>query len=179
MKVFAVLVLFLAGLVPCHADTTQTWNISATCQEIISFPCFAQSLNAVFTTQMETGAFESTDFFFVFTGTEPVVTGMTGTLDGMPITFVPTDLPFGWLEGGLPEGINFMAGGMEYGAVSDIDTVLFSSSTHPGTYEFMNWSAIGPNAVPEPALFWMLLAGLFLIAYAHAQGHEQTTNQHS
>ena len=174
MKAFAVFVLVFASLVPTYADTTQTqtWNVTAVCQEgIPSFPCFAQSLTAVFTTQLETGTFVSTDNLGVFTGTEPVVIGMTGTLDGVPLTFVPQGPPFGpfgWLDNGAPEGIGFMAGGVGYGAVSDIDTVIFSSSANPpGVYEFMNWSAV--EVVPEPSALLLLTALLLLALMRWAQ----------
>jgi len=164
VKVFSVFVLFLAGLAPTHADTTQTWDVTASCQANVSYPCFASSLNAVFTTELETGTFESTDNFNVFTGTEPVVIGISGTLDGMPMTFLPPSNPlFGWIEFGLPEGVCFAAGGSRYCALSDIDTVLLTPSANDNAYEFMNWSALGPlSPVPEPSTILLLTMPLLL-----------------
>ena len=97
MKIFSVFVLVLTcGLVPCQADTTpaQTWNVTAKCgtshDPNFSFPCSdPANINAVFTTQLATGEFfDFTDVEF-FEGTNAVVTNITGTFDGLPMTLLP------------------------------------------------------------------------------------------
>ena len=98
MKIFSVFVLVLtAGLVPCQADTTptQTWNVTAMCDPNLNpgfpFCSVPAKINAVFTTQIETGTFwdPADGEFFEPPQGEPVVTNITGTFDGMPMTLVP------------------------------------------------------------------------------------------
>ena len=57
MKVFAVFVLVLAGLIPCYADT---WDVQASCYQMNQYspPCFDPAIiDAVLTTTLETGTF--------------------------------------------------------------------------------------------------------------------------
>ena len=182
MKTFSLFVLVLTfGLVPCQADTTptQTWNVVAMCDPTLNpiapFCGLPATINAVFTTQLQTGLFfdpEDTDFF---EGTNAVVTNIAGTFDGLPMTLVPggESEPFtGWLDdSGLPEGVDFVAGGIRFDLSFEGGNVFLSCfSTMPcgitpiGTLfpmETMDWSAV--QNVPESSLFWMLLTGLSLL----------------
>ena len=182
MKILSVFVLVLTcGLVPCQADTTptQTWNVVAMCDPTLNpiapFCGLPAKIEAVFTTQLRTGEFfdpEDTDFF---EGTNAVVTNITGTFDGLPITFSPPaegETLTGWLaDNGFPEGVGFAAGGIRFDlSFEDGNIFLSCFSTMPcgitpiGTLfpmETMDWSAV--QNVPESSLFWMLLTGLSLL----------------
>ena len=176
MKIFAVFVLVLTGLVPTHADTTQTqtWNVAASCQlgdSAAGFPCVEPSvINAVFTTQMETGLFALTSdptIRCIDPCPAPVVTDISGTFDGLPMTLIgESGSPFNWLLvscnptpttcGAIPEGVSFIAGGNQY--LLWYDGSVFLTNQSPFSIEVMNWSAV--ESVPEPPLFWLLLTAL-------------------
>ena len=174
MKVFALFVLVLGGLVPCYADTTQTqtWNIQTSCnpqfyQQVP--PCQTPAnINAVFTTTLESGTFYSETGDFTYTGTAYVVTNITGTFDGLPMTGGVTGPPgrSNWMEAGdLPQDVTFTAGGNEYDLFYD---GLFTLAAVPGPpfssdWEYLNWNAIGPTApVPEPSTLLLLIVPLLL-----------------
>lgn len=170
MKVFAVLVLFLACLVPAQADT---WDVAASCQ----VPCASPAnINAVFTTQLETGNFFDISFGLVLTGyTEPVVTNISGTFDGLAMTLVPIP-ELDWMNRSTPEDVSFMAGGVEYTLWWDGSYFIGSLPNPDFNEETLNWSAIDPIApVPEPPMLWMLLAGLCLIACSCARNRQRST----
>lgn len=161
MRVFAIFMLVLVGLVPAYADTTQTWVVTATCDVNTPFgtPCFTPgNIDAVFTTQLETGTFIDSEEGenHQFTGTEPVVTNISGTLDGQAMSLVPFP-ENDWLQDGIPEQILFVAGGVEY-------SLHYDNGVRLGTiedFEFLEWSAVA--SVPEPAIFWMLFTALLLL----------------
>lgn len=185
LTVFALLLTI--GLVPCRADTTptQTWDVVAKCDptadsflppqfEFCSVPA---KISAVFTTQLRTGEFfdpEDTDFFF---GTNAVVTNITGTFDGLAITFSPpgpTETLTGWLADGFPLGVGFGAGGISYGLTflgGNTFLECFGPATACGSFaitplssvpiEPLDWSAV--ENVPEPLAFCMLLTALLLL----------------
>jgi hypothetical protein len=184
MKIFSVLVLILTcGLVPCRADTTETWNVAAMCDPNLSpffpFCSVPAKINAVFTTQMQTGLFFDPEDAFFFEGTEAVVTNITGTLDGLPMTLeVPGgESPFvGWLDdNGRPAGVAFVAGGLKFDLsllsaplqdvfLSCAATTPCGIAPTPGTFrpmETLDWSAV--RNVPESSVFSMLLTGLLLL----------------
>ena len=183
MKILSVFVLVLTcGLVPCQADTTptQTWNVVAMCDPTLNpiapFCGLPAKIEAVFTTQLRTGEFfdpEDTDFF---EGTNAVVTNITGTFDGLPITFSPPaegETLTGWLaDNGFPEGVGFAAGGIRFDlSFEDGNIFLSCFSTMPcgitpiGTLfpmETMDWSAV--QNVPESSLIldashWIVVIG--------------------
>ena len=81
-----------------------------------ALPCsLPGNINAVFTTQLETGTFIDSEEGenHQVTGTEPVVTNISGTLDGQAMSLVPFP-ENDWLQDGIPEQILFVAGGVEY-----------------------------------------------------------------
>lgn len=188
MKIFAVLALLLMfGLVPAQADTTptQTWNVVAMCDpnidpQFFPFCGVPAKISAVFTTEPRTGLFFDPGDAFFFESTDvPIVTNITGTLDGQPMTLLPGGdaEPFtGWLSNGFPEGVAFVAGGFEYdlstfgapGGVFLSCLTIAPCGITPTTFipakETLDWSAV--ENVPEPSLFWMLLSGLLLLGLA-------------
>jgi hypothetical protein len=163
VKGFALFVLVLAGLVPTHADT---WNVTASCNaQIPFFPPLGcanpANINAVFTTQPEFGNFFDISFGVELTGvTEPVVTNITGTFDGITMTLVPVP-QLDWLAGGTPEDVAFMAGGVEYTLWWDGFYFIGTLPQPDINKETLNWNAV--ESVPEPPLFWMLCNALSLL----------------
>lgn len=184
MKILAVLALFLAYLCPAHADT---WVINASTAPCdISNPFFnpaqcsaTANINAIFTTQQETGIF----FFSVgavqsILSTEPVVIGISGTFNGMPMSFVqPPSNPNGiegWLFDGIPQtgeadpqSIYFSAGGNQYELDWDGQLPTIFGAPIPPTY--LTWSAVDPSEVPEPMTLWLLTVPLLLALSRWAQ----------
>jgi hypothetical protein len=161
MKVFAVLMLVLAGLVPVHADS---WEITASCDltAAVFVPCTDPAkINAVFTTQLETGMFLWTDgeSNVLRFGTHPVVTNISGTFDGLAMTLVPVPT-WDWLNYsfGNPEAVTFTAGGIEYSlSIPGFEPQIFPLS------EFLTWSAIDPVSAPEPGALALLASGLLTL----------------
>ena len=164
MKVFATFVLVLAGLVPCYADTTQTWVIAGHCAtDPGDASCFdPANFAATITVTPEEGTFFQYDAGF-FTGVEPVITAFSGTLDGQQITSAE-----GWLlPSGLPGGIGFVVDGLTYEMVIDGAVQFFppASLLPPNSdtpFEWMDWtSAVDPpSPVPEPSAAWLLITAL-------------------
>jgi hypothetical protein len=184
VKVFATFVLVLAALVPAHADTTHTWDVSAnlTCSNPFD-PCDAPfTLDATMTTQTETGLFYVEFQGEAEQGTYPVETGITGTFNGEAITYpgpIPAYEPLGiysflYLTGSfvvpnVPEGIVFEADGVGYqilydGSIRIFPTDLPNDSSNPFNGEDVAWSAVDVTHVPEPAAVWLLLTALLLLA---------------
>ena len=163
MKIFSVFVLFLTCLVPARADT-QTWNITATCNPDAMFPpqfiCnYPSNINAVFTTQLETGTFHEFEFGNTFTSAN-VVIGISGTFNGLAMTLVPNP-PGDWLHADLPEEVLFMAGGVQYNLFPDFDQVWLIQPS--GATEPLIWSAVDVTSpVPEPATILLLTLPLLL-----------------
>ena len=157
MKVFAVFVLVLAGLIPCYADT---WDVQASCnpQYYQQTPVCATPavINAVFTTTLETGYFYDPANDESYYGQASVVTGIAGTFDGAAMQLVPGN---GWMQTDLPEDVAFTEGGNEW--VLFFDGYFYLQPipwVAPWTQvEYLNWSAVD---VPEPPLFWLLLTAL-------------------
>jgi hypothetical protein len=118
-------------------------------------------INAVLTTQMETGSFFDTTTDMAFTGTEPVVTNVAGTLDGLSMSLIAAPM-FDWLNGSQPEGICFAAGGTNYCLNTDFGNYYLTTNA-TGEIEYLNWSAIDPaSPVPEPSTIMLLTALLLL-----------------
>jgi hypothetical protein len=118
------------------------------------------NLTATFTTTMETGTFGDLSQDFSFYGTEPVVTGITGTLNGHSVSFVPSTSLFmggmtGWILDGDAEGIGLSANGSIYGIEYDGFTQIWG----PSGDSWVNWNVKDISPTPEPST-WML----FLIA---------------
>lgn len=165
MKVFAVFVLVLTALAPCHADT---WDVAASCesgfQSGVPTPCTdPANINAVFTTQMEFGTFvnpSNTEGETI--GSVPVVTNISGTFDRMAMSLV-LDPSGDWLLGSYPEVVLFNAGGSEYMLFWDGDTWLapLSAPSPVNGLEILNWSAFDLTAMPEPGVFWLLVIAVF------------------
>ena len=116
MKVFALFVLVLsAQLVPTHADTFQTWQVMAECEDISTYYTCDDPANisAVFTTELEPGTFYDGASPGSVTGTAAVVMNIVGTYDGLPISFTPppTGLSdysnFGWMDPIYPNDVCF------------------------------------------------------------------------
>jgi hypothetical protein len=177
VKAFAVFVLVLAAVVPAHADTTQTWDISATqCTNVIScnVGTVPFDLEAQMLTTTETGL-----FFWEFLGesdlpgTAPVETSIAGTFDGMPVstpdlTAGPNGISAWLLETGpfiVPMGIEFESSGSIYTILFDDGYQIFNLTdlSAPISGEQVLWSAVDVTHVPEPAAVWLLLTALFLL----------------
>jgi hypothetical protein len=163
VKVFAVFVLVLAGLVPTHADTTQKWALTSGCNpEFNPDGCFdTAQIRAVLTTTMENGTFTESNGDVTFTGVAPVVTNIVGTFDGMPMTLISTPGEAGnWLLGNLPQDVTFMAGGIEYDIFWDSDIFLVQIPSGPQlNQEVIGWNAV---PVPEPNTLLLFSVPLFL-----------------
>jgi len=159
-------ILVLAGVLilsQCvHADTTQTWSITASenCEE--GLPCPPFSLSATLTTELVTGTFDWTAYDITFYGTEPVPIAMTGTFNGLPVMLVaPPPDPNGiddFLMGGFrPELIYFEAGGKIHFIEDDLDKILLDDS------EPINWKIVETTGVPEPSAVILLGVGLTML----------------
>ncbi len=160
VPILAVLALVAFSITTQADTTTQTWNVTASCDPTLA-PCTdPDTINAVFITQMEFGTYHSIKGNFDFTGYEPVVTSMVGTFDGMAMSLAPID-PGDWLLEGNPEDVAFTAGGIEHFLVWD---GFFFLDT-----QFINWSAVDPVDppvnVPEAGgiLFPLTALDLFLV----------------
>ena len=164
MKVFAVFVLVLVGLVPCHADTTQTWNVTASCTTADGLACpDPANISAVFTTELITqiyvdpsGSEEPT------LETEMALMGFQGTYDGQPMSggIGAGCIPF-LQPGGSPECVSFGAGGFQYVLMTLGFTFLEGNTgANVGLFETLDWNAV---EVPEPPLFSLLLTALLLL----------------
>ena len=58
MKEFAVFVPVFASIVPTHADTTQTWNLTASCEDVPEVSvCATPPTSVLYLTQMEFGTY--------------------------------------------------------------------------------------------------------------------------
>jgi hypothetical protein len=163
VKVFATFVLVLAALVPTRADTTQTWDVTASCTTADGVACpDPANISAVFTTELITqiyvdpsGSEEPT------LETEMAVMGFQGTYDGQPMSGAAYGcIPF-LQPGGSPECTSFIAGGEQY-VLNTLGYTLLEGDTaaNVGLFETLNWSAV---EVPEPPLFWLLLTALLLL----------------
>jgi hypothetical protein len=162
VKVFTFFVLVLAYVVSTPADTTQTWVVTATCidESAEGIPCtLPGNISAVFTTQLETGTFIDSEEGenHPFTGTEAVVTNISGTLDGQAMSLVPFPENDWIQQDGTPEDILFDAGGQQYSLHFDNGVRLSTFDD----FELLEWSAVA--TVPEPAIFWMLSTALLLL----------------
>jgi hypothetical protein len=162
----ATLLFALTLAATAQADTTQTWNISTSCNPtffIAPPPCQqAANINAVFTTTLESGTFYEEVSDQLFTGSAFVVTSISGTFDGLPMSLVV--LPqVDWMNGELPENIWFSAGGAEYALLYDgLFTLAPASAVNQNTWEYLNWNATDPAAVPEPSTLLLLTVPLLL-----------------
>ena len=173
MKVFALFVLVLTGLVPTRADTTQvhTWDITATtcfvCEsDSYGLPPNPQPVNlyAVFTVTpvLATGQFwdEGIADFYPYQLVDEV-TGITGTLNGQPVTL----------------GAPAVGAGSWLALNGDIGTVWYDVNGVPGVpagviytdsvYDEVSgipvfWSATDPVGLPEPATLLLLTVPLSL-----------------
>jgi hypothetical protein len=171
VKIFAVSVLVLAGVVPAHADTTvQTWQVTAECEDIsTSYFCDdPANISAVFTTELEPGTFFDGASQETFTGLAPVLMNIVGTYDGLPISFTPppTGLSdysgFGWMDPIYPNNVCFGAGGNGY-CVTEIVDDGFMSGPFTNGLEILFWNSVElPAPVPEPATILLLTVPLLL-----------------
>ena len=177
VKVFAVFVLVLAGLVTCRADTTQTWDVTGSlfCGDALENCSTPFTLNAMMTTQLESGP-----LFEIFSGDTvqgpaPVETGITGTFNGLGIS--TPDLTPGpnpnvvtdWLlitnNAVVPMGIEFEAGGDVYEILFDAGVQIFDLTAEargnsPIDGEQVAGGIVDVTHVPEPAAAWLLLIAL-------------------
>jgi hypothetical protein len=164
VKVFATFALVLAGLIPSHADATQTWNLTASCEEVplVSVCTDPANINAVLVTQMEFGTFvDPSGLGIPETGVEPFITSITGTYDGFAMSLAPGD---GWMDvivpgAPFPQLTSFMAGGNEYLLYWD-GFAYVDPQSNANPREALNWTAVD---VPEPPFFWLLLTALSLL----------------
>ena len=163
MKVFAVLGLFLACLVPCYASSTQTWDVTASCNPAfyIQTPCATPAnISAVFTTTLESGSFYSDEGHYTFTGQEPVVTDITGTFNGSAMTLLNLGNGGDWMSGNMPQDVTFMAGGSQYDLFLEYSFFGPVAQGVDGSFDYLNWSASDPVGVPEPATILLLTLAL-------------------
>jgi hypothetical protein len=141
VKVFATLVLVLAGLVPCYADsTTQTWDVTTSCEDEMSiqYACRIPAvMSAVFTVEGDT------------------VLSIMGTFDGLPIT----DGSGSWIAP-FPDNVCFEAGTATMCLEQYVDDT-FLSGPLSNENEFLNWYA-QLAAVPEPSTMLLLTVPLLL-----------------
>jgi hypothetical protein len=166
VKVLTVLVLFLAYFIPAQADT---WDVTASaCTNDPPPDCVGPAnLSAVFATIEETGTFEYPFTGGTIEGTFPVITSMSGTFNGEPISLGPllqgangaiVNYPF-TTAGGTPEDVTFSEGG-------DICELNFDNgegvelSCFQGINTFVNWSAVD---VPEPSSATLLMISLSVL----------------
>jgi hypothetical protein len=143
-----------------QADT-QTWNVVASCdpQFTTGFPAcgYSATINAVMVTTPETGTFYNAIEDLDFTGTEPVVTSISGTFNGLPMTLVAN--PTGWWLGSTPEGVAFIAGGIEYVTWWD-GSVFIQPVGNSLETEYLDWSAVDPVGISESPMLPMALTGV-------------------
>jgi hypothetical protein len=165
--VFAV--LFFATL--ARADSTQiTVDVTATgcaCPEFA--PTAPINLQAQFTVEAVTGTFFDSGLGFLFTGTEYEVLGMTGTLNGSPMTLAAAPQGIGsWLyeanEDFLLGSVYFTANGsfdwLENDASYDLLIISGVNGSWYGSDNAIYWNAVDPVNSPEPATYGMLMAGI-------------------
>jgi hypothetical protein len=183
VKVYAVFMLFFACLVPCQADTTQTWDIGAACPSPCPVPF---TLSATMTTELESPVYE------IFSGDtvlipQPVETGISGRFNGLPVstpnlTPGPNGITY-WLLAGntvvpeVPMGIEFEAGGDVYEILYDEGIQIFDLTvgfSAPISGEQIGWGAVDVTHVPEPAAVWSLLTGMFLLALSRWAVEQQS-----
>lgn len=165
MKVFATFVLVLASLVSTHADTTQTWDVTASCTTADGLACpDPANISAVFTTEMVTQVYVDPSGSEVPTlMTEMAITDIQGTYDGQPMLFAFSGFfcpPF-MQPDGTPECPSFIAGGNQY-VLETLGYTFLEGDTgaNVGLFETLDWNAV---EVPEPPLFWLLLTALLLL----------------
>jgi hypothetical protein len=164
VKVFAIFVLVLTGLVPTHADTTQTWNLTASCTETLGgLPCVDPAIiNATFTTQMVFGTYvDPSGTGLPQQEIEPLIETLTGTFDGQAMTLTTVSSAGPWMDTfvSFPQMLYFMADGQTYVLFWDGSPEIQSQS-NPNPNEILTGSAVD---VPEPPLFWLLLTALSLL----------------
>jgi len=171
MKSFCIF-LFLAASVflparEVYADTVV--DITATrCDS-----CFPSNvpvnLQAQLTVEAVTGTFFNSGGAFLFTGSVFEVIGITGTLDGNPISPFPAPAGDGsWLNMNLSLGtVYFSAGGSECWIQNDnlfnLIEILDANGDGFGTNTAINYSATA--GTPEPPSFLLLAAGLSVLAF--------------
>jgi hypothetical protein len=154
-------ILLLAGVLilsQClRADTTQTWDITASdnCNDCQHPPFF---LAATLTTKLVPGTFDWTAYDDLIYGPEPVPIAITGTYNGLPVMLVapPPDrygLPDSFLYYGRPEQIWFEAGGVTHNLEDDLDKILLDVVP-------INWTIVETTGVPEPSAITLLRIGL-------------------
>jgi hypothetical protein len=122
------------------------------------------SFVAQFTMTPETKQFFDFTNDISFYGTEPVVTSITGRLNGKyAMTLVPPPVEpegsFGWLlDNNLPQGIYFSADGFTWDLVNNAlgDTEL----SGPQGISVVNFSA---TPTPEPSTWMLFLMGILLV----------------
>jgi len=162
VKMLSALVLFFASLPVVHASTIQDWTYSAT-----SFcwdpGCTTATLSLNMFTDLETGTFDENGNDEQFVGTFPVVTSLTGSLNGNPLTMVsgvgfPQDGTIrGWIFNGLPEEIEFSDGTFVYDFQWDLsDEILLGGSN---LYHFGDILVDPVIPTPEPGVLVLLTIG--------------------
>jgi hypothetical protein len=156
----ALLLSILMFSCDAQADT-QTWDVTVTCDAGAPFYVCSEpfNLDAVVTTQPETGTFFDGTFQGTVTGTVPVVIGATGTFNGAPFSFTapPYDFSGGQWLNPYPENVSL--------GVAFFFQVFDDTFTQAGPegIEQVFWSAQlvsdpPPASVPEPITG--LLAGV-------------------
>jgi PEP-CTERM motif len=167
----AFAVLFFATL--ARADSTQiTVDATATGCECPEFaPVAPISLQAQFTVEAVTGTFFDSGLGFLFTGTEYEVLGMTGTLNGSPMTLAAAPRGIGsWLYEAngdfLLGSVYFTSDGsfswLENDGSYDLLNITDVNGDGGGTDSALLWNAVdpGPANTPEPTTYAMLMMGL-------------------
>jgi len=176
-RVVVALFVFLA-FVSCAKADTQTWDDNQT--SFCLMPgCTTATMNIVMVTQTETGDFNNAWLQEIESGTFPVVISMTGTFKGQPITFVDdpwsSDPIEGWLWFGVPQEIQFMAGGVLYDFQYDGSRNVLVAQD--GTTYYFTVGQLDPLPIPEPSSWFLLAMGILPVAIAarsrhHAAGGE-------
>jgi len=165
---FLVVVGLLVFATPTYADSIIVVS-ATTCTT-----CFPSTVNidlhAQFTVQLVTGQFFNSGAGHFFTGTVAEVVGITGTLNGQPMTLIPPRYGDGsWL---FPDSyglgtVYFMAGGSPLSWLQNDNAFNLVEITDPngsgfGTNTPINWSAV---PLPEPPSFVLLAVGLVGVAF--------------
>ena len=157
MKIFAVFVLALTGLVPAFADTVDV--TATTCNTCGAGIQPAIDFQAQLTAQLVTGGFLDPFEDFVFHATEEKVTSLIGTLNGVPISLGTAPAGDGsWLIPGFGLGAVWFTVAGQPGIVFFDDAHDVITAPNQNTI-LINFSATEVNA-PEPTSFALLLTGL-------------------
>ena len=134
------------------------------------------NLSVQLTVEQVTGKFFDSGQDFLFTGTEYEVVGLTGTLNGSPMTLAQAPQGIGsWLDddGGAFQlgSVYFTANGLFSWLENDasfnlIEITEASGYGAPGSNTPISWTAVDPpSSAPEPRTWLLLSMGVLLLLF--------------